>query len=148
MPLDCLPLKCLLRTRTARINDGHVSYFAEAPCSSPLNVKAVPPTCSVRSISTPHARRCLALGPHPPPTIRSCFIGTGRGGGGGGVIAREIVASRVQAPPAFCTEAKVAKGGAYLRDTTVQYFKTGTLKKFTLRCMMFFKFCNSVQQVF
>ena len=31
--------------------------------------------------------------------------------GGGGVIAREIVASRVQAPPAFCTEAKVAKGG-------------------------------------
>ena len=42
-----------------------------------------------------------------------------RKGGGGGVIAREIVASRVQAPPAFCTEAKVAKGGAYLRDTTV-----------------------------
>ena len=38
---------------------------------------------------------------------------------GGGVIAREFVASRVQAPPAFCTEAKVAKGGAYLRDTTV-----------------------------
>ena len=37
----------------------------------------------------------------------------------GGVIAREIVASRVQAPPTFCTEAKVAKGGAYLRDTTV-----------------------------
>ena len=34
----------------------------------------------------------------------------------GGVIAREIVASRVQAPPAFCTEAKVAKGGAYLWD--------------------------------
>ena len=32
---------------------------------------------------------------------------------------REIVASRVQAPPVFCTEAKVAKGGAYLRDTTV-----------------------------
>ena len=55
--------------------------------------------------------------------MRSCFIGTGikegGGGGGGGVIAREIVASRVQAPPAFCTEAKVAKGGAYLRDTTV-----------------------------
>ena len=23
------------------------------------------------------------------------------------------------APPAFCTKAKVAKGGAYLRDTTV-----------------------------
>ena len=29
----------------------------------------------------------------------------------GGVIAREIVASRTQAPPTFCTEAKVAKGG-------------------------------------
>jgi len=37
----------------------------------------------------------------------------------GGVIAREIVASRAQAPPTFCTEAEVAKGGAYLRDTTV-----------------------------
>ena len=47
--------------------------------------------------------------------MKSCFISEG----GGGVIAREIVASRVQAPPAFCTEAKVAKGGAYLRDTTV-----------------------------
>ena len=30
---------------------------------------------------------------------------------GGSVITREIVASRVQAPPAFCSEAKVAKGG-------------------------------------
>ena len=39
--------------------------------------------------------------------MRSCFIDTGRGG----VIAREIVASCLQAPPAFCTEAKVAKGG-------------------------------------
>ena len=37
----------------------------------------------------------------------------------GGVIAREIVASRVQAPPAFFTEAKVAKGGVYLWDSTV-----------------------------
>ena len=35
-------------------------------------------------------------------------------------MARESVASRVQVPPAFCTEAKVAKGGAYLRATTVQ----------------------------
>ena len=31
-PLGCLPLKCLLRTRTAHINDGHTSFFAEAPC--------------------------------------------------------------------------------------------------------------------
>ena len=89
------------------------------PASSPLNIKAFEPTCSIRSISPPRARWCLALGPHPPPTMRSCFIGTGRGG----VIAREIIASRVQAPPppAFCTEANVAKGGAYLWDTTVLY---------------------------
>ena len=87
------------------------------PASSPLNVKACQPTCRVRSISPPRARRCLALGPHPPPTMRSCFISTGRGGGG--VIVRESVAYRVQAPPPFCTDAKVAKGGAYLRDTTV-----------------------------
>ena len=31
-PLGCQPLKCLLQTRTACINDGHTSYFAEAPC--------------------------------------------------------------------------------------------------------------------
>ena len=31
-PLGCLLLKCLPRTRTARSNDGHASYFAEAPC--------------------------------------------------------------------------------------------------------------------
>ena len=87
------------------------------PASSPLNVKAFQPTCSVRSIFPPRTRRCLVPGPHPPPTMRSCFIGTGRGG----LIVREIVASCVQAPPAFCTEAKVAKGGAYLRDTTVYH---------------------------
>ena len=68
----------------------------------------------------------LALGPHPPPTMGSCFIGTGRGG----VIAREIITSHVQAPPPFCSEAKVAKGGggggggAYLRDTTVHIHTT------------------------
>ena len=31
-PLGCLPLKCLPQTRTARINDGHASYFTEVPC--------------------------------------------------------------------------------------------------------------------
>ena len=46
------------------------------------------------------------------------FSGTGREG----VIAREIDAPRV-APSAFCTEAKVAKSGAYLRDTTVFEFQ-------------------------
>ena len=81
------------------------------------------------------------LGPHPQehlsasclaliPTDNEVMLyryrkGGGGGGGGGGVIAREIVASRVQAPPAFCTEAKVAKGGAYLRDTTVKQNRKG-----------------------
>ena len=64
-------------------------------------------TASVERISPPRAW------PHPPPTMRSCF--TGREG----IIAREIVASHAKAPPAFCSEAKVAKGGAYLWDTTV-----------------------------
>ena len=31
-PLGYLPLKCLPQTWTARINDRHTSYFAEAPC--------------------------------------------------------------------------------------------------------------------
>ena len=31
-PFGCLPLKCLLRTRIAHINDGHASYSMEAPC--------------------------------------------------------------------------------------------------------------------
>ena len=96
--------------RTARINDGHASYL----CGSAL----LPRPSLLKLFSLPvalGASFCLALGPHPPPTMRSYFIGTRRGG----VIAKEIVASHVQAPPAFCTEAKVAKGGAYLRDTTV-----------------------------
>ena len=57
-----------------------------------------------------------------PPTDNEVMLyryQKGGGGGGGGVITKEIVASHIQAPPAFCTEAKVAKGGAYLRDTTV-----------------------------
>jgi len=31
-PLGYLPLKCLQQTWTTRINDGHASYFAKAPC--------------------------------------------------------------------------------------------------------------------
>ena len=57
----------------------------------------------------------LTLGYAPPPTMRSFFTGTRKEG----VIAREIVASLYKPPPAFCTEAKVAKGRAYLQDTTV-----------------------------
>ena len=92
------------------------------PASSPLNVKACQPTCSVRSISPPRARRCLALGSHPPTDNEVMLYQYRKGGGGGGRNrARESVASRIQAPPPFCTEAKFAKGGAYLRDTTVLY---------------------------
>ena len=41
------------------------------PASLLLNAKAGQPTASVVSISLPHARRHLALGPHPTPTMTS-----------------------------------------------------------------------------
>ena len=68
-------------------------------------------------------RSCFIVASYPGSRwagYQASFIGTGIKGGGRN-RAREIVASRVQAPPAFCTEAKVAKGGAYLRDTTVHH---------------------------
>ena len=69
---------------TARINDGHASYFAEAsffPRPSMLKL--------ISLLIALGASLCLALGPHPPLTMRSCF--TGREG----VIVVEIAASRV-----------------------------------------------------
>ena len=99
---------------TANANRPHQRWTRQLLRGSAL----LPRPSTLKLFSLPAASGAsfrLALGPHPPPTTKSCFIGIGRGG----VIAREIVASRVQAPPAFCTEAKVAKGGAYLRDTTV-----------------------------
>ena len=68
----------------------------------------------------------------------------------GGVIAREIVASRAQAPPTFCTEAKVAKGGVYLRDSTVYicvhiyiYIYIYIIYIYTVpRCYLFMKECE------
>ena len=75
--------------------------------SSLLNAKARQPTASVVSISPPRAW-------YPPSTDNDFMPGRE------GVIAREIVASHVYiSPPVFCTKAKVAKGGAYLQDTTV-----------------------------
>ena len=56
----CLLLKCLPQTRTACINDGHASYFAEVPSSLTLNAEARQPSASVRSISPPRA--------WPPPS--------------------------------------------------------------------------------
>ena len=56
--LSCLLLKCLPWTRTARSNDGHASYFAEAPCfldpqrwSSAAyrsNIGSISPPCVLR----------------------------------------------------------------------------------------------------
>ena len=42
-------------------------------------------------------------------------------------------------PPAFCTEAKVAKGGAYLRDTMVEV----QLTPFQLRKVLVFGYYNN-----
>ena len=53
-PLGCLPLKCLPRTWTARIKDGHASYRREHLSAS-------------RS-ATP----CAWPSPYPPPTMTSC----------------------------------------------------------------------------
>ena len=81
-PLGCLPLKCLLRTGTARINDGHDMQLlrgsALLPCPSTLKLFSLPVTSGA---SPPRAWRCLVLGPLSPPTMRSFFIGTGRGEG-------------------------------------------------------------------
>ena len=42
-PLGCLLLNCLPRTRTSCSNDGHGSYFAEAPCfPSTLKLASLP----------------------------------------------------------------------------------------------------------
>ena len=97
---------------TANANRPHQRWTRQLLRGSAL----LPRPSTLKLFSLPVASGAsfrLALGPHPPPTMRSFFIGTGRGG----VIAREIVASRVQAPPAFCTEAKVAKGGGRICGT-------------------------------
>ena len=70
------------------------------------------------------ASLCLALGPHPPPTMRSCFSDTGRGG----VIAREFVASRIQAPLRFVLRLRLQKGGRIcgtLRYVLYVYLRQG-----------------------
>ena len=59
---------------------------------------------SVRSISLPHANNEVMLYQYRK---------------GGCNRERNLCIPRISPPPAFCTEAKVAKGGAYLRDTMV-----------------------------
>ena len=86
-PLVCIMLKCLPQPWTTHSNNGHASYFAEAPCflehgpstakmdtptpsqkcpaSPPLNTEARQPVARVGSISPP---RVLHSAPtHPPP---------------------------------------------------------------------------------
>ena len=57
----------------------------------------------------------LALGPHHPLTMRSCFIGTGRGHN----RERNCRIRRTSSPLHFVLRLRLQKGGAYLRDTTV-----------------------------
>ena len=119
------------------------------PASSPLNVKAFEPTCSIRSISPPRAWRCLTLGPHPPPTMRSCFIGTGRGG----VIVREIVASCVQAPPPpppppmrFVLRLRLQKGG-HICGTLRYNSKRDNVAMYTHLCSPYFQNAMEVSSI-
>ena len=64
-PLGCLLLKCLLRTRTTRSNDGHASYFTEAHCF-------LAPQCCSSSAYRSHWEQLSSsrstLGPRPPPS--------------------------------------------------------------------------------
>ena len=71
-PLGCLPLRCLQRTRTAASTMDTLATSRKRLASSLLNAKARQLTANVVSISPPRARRCPALGPHPPPTMTSC----------------------------------------------------------------------------
>ena len=55
-----------------------------------------------------------------PLDISRSRVGGGGGGGGARNRERKCRIPRISPPPpALCTKAKVAKGGAYLRDTTV-----------------------------
>ena len=60
-PLCCLLLNSLPRTRTARRNNGHASYFAEAPCFlAPLKLASLP------LVSVASLRLTSTLSAHPP----------------------------------------------------------------------------------
>ena len=86
------------------------------PAFSPLNDEARQPTGSVGSISPLRAWRRLAVGLYPPTmTMGSCFFGRE------GVIAREIVASRVLRP-------RLQKGRRI--SGTLRYY-TGHRKRWT-----------------
>ena len=71
----------------------------------------------------------MHIWPSPPSDIEVMLYRYRKGG----IIARKIVASRVQAPPVFCTETKVAKGGGGRICGTLRYYIT-LLAKFDNRC--------------
>ena len=82
---------------------------------STLDAEACQPSASVGSISPPRAGWRLMLGLHPPQTMTIYRKG-------GHNCDRNCRIPRIS-PPAFCTEAKVSKEGAYLRDTMVHVRK-------------------------
>ena len=100
--LSCLPLKCLPQTRTGGINDEQASYFVEASCFLVLQ------HC-IKLVSLPLASRAsfhLTLGPDNEVML----YGTRRGHN----HERKCRIPRISPPPpppAFCTKAKIAKGG-------------------------------------
>ena len=65
-----------------------------------------PSTLKLSLLVASGASLYLALGPHPPPRK-------------GGCNHERICCIPHINPSAFCTKAKLAKGGAYLRDTMV-----------------------------
>ena len=91
---------------TVNANRPHQRWTRQLLCGNAL----LPRLSMLKLVSLPVASGAslrLALGPHPLTDNDVMLYWHQKGG----VIAREIVAFRVQAPPPFCTKAKVAKGG-------------------------------------
>ena len=85
----------------------------KCPASSLLNTEARQPIASIGSISPPHAQS-------PTPTDNDAMLYSNMWHQKGGQNhERKFHIPHTSPPSAFCTKAKVANGGAYLRDTTV-----------------------------
>ena len=95
------------------------------PASSPLNAQDHQPTVSVASISPPRASRHSQISvvewqcKNEVSIHRTARYFSIEGGGGGGRNRERKCRIPRISPPALCTKAYVAKGGTYLRDTTV-----------------------------
>ena len=106
-------LGCLPRTQTARINDGHASYFAEVPCF------LAPQDWSSSGASG--ASLHLVLGLHPPPIDNGVILYRK---GGRNRVRKKLShpAYKPPPPPHFVLRLRLQRGGiegTYLRDTTV-----------------------------